>query len=215
MPLDASRWTPKGETNGLNTLYIFKKHINLTLGILFCFLCAQRVKMVLLWFRDTQISLVWFSYVGQFFTLTKWCQMLTRDIKWCQMLTRDSHILTSGCQILPKFLPADVICLPMVIKFITANVTGLTSTRCWPRVHPPPTCLFFNAEGAPPIFSRCLPKVYPRGSTPLPVVYFLMLRVHPPFLADVWRRSTPPCLFSNATMEWGNENYALYEFALG
>ena len=111
------------------------------------------------------------------------------------MLTRDSHILTSGCQILPKFLPADVIRLPMVIKFLPANVTGLPSTRCWPRVHPPPTCLFFNAEGPPPIFSRCSPKVHPRGSTPLPLVFFSMLRVHPPFLADVRRRSTPLVYF--------------------
>ena len=63
--LDASRWTPKGETNGLNTLYIlFKKHINLTLGILFCFLCAQRVKNSIIYHNNRTEILVIFRIFG-------------------------------------------------------------------------------------------------------------------------------------------------------
>ena len=44
VPLDASRWTPKGETNGLNTLYVQKAY-EFDVGDTVSVFCGRRVKI--------------------------------------------------------------------------------------------------------------------------------------------------------------------------
>ena len=44
MPLDASRWTPKGETNGLSTLYVQKAY-EFDVGHTVYVFCGRRVKI--------------------------------------------------------------------------------------------------------------------------------------------------------------------------
>ena len=44
VPLDASRWTPKGETNGLSTLYVQKAY-EFDVGDTVSVFCGRRVKI--------------------------------------------------------------------------------------------------------------------------------------------------------------------------
>ena len=44
VPLDAFRWTPKGETNGLSTLYVQKAH-EVDVGHTVSVFCGRRVKI--------------------------------------------------------------------------------------------------------------------------------------------------------------------------